>query len=57
MVAIGTAFMAIEFVVFVVDSDAYLVPKFFRKRIDNVQLYLESVEFSDGTTWSLPLAM
>ena len=30
---------------------------FFRKRIDNVQLYVESVEFSDGTTWSLPLAM
>ncbi|HEV8369370.1 MAG TPA: hypothetical protein VGQ39_15550 [Pyrinomonadaceae bacterium] len=30
---------------------------FFRKRIDNVQLYLESVEFSDGTTWSLPLGM
>ena len=27
------------------------------KRIDNVQLNVESVEFSDGTTWSLPLAM
>lgn len=30
---------------------------FFRKRIDNVQLYLESIEFSDGTTWSLPPSM
>ena len=29
----------------------------FRKRIDNVQLYLDSVEFSDGTTWNLPPAM
>lgn len=27
---------------------------FFRKRIDNVQLYLHSVEFSDGTGWSRP---
>jgi len=27
---------------------------FFRKRIDNVQLYLGSVEFTDGSTWSLP---
>ena len=30
---------------------------FFRKRIDNVQLYLDSVEFSDGTMWRLPLSM
>jgi hypothetical protein len=29
---------------------------FFRKRIDKVQLYLGSVEFSDGTRWSLPLS-
>ena len=29
----------------------------FRKRIDNVQLYLGSVEFSDGTTWNLPASM
>ena len=28
---------------------------FFRKRINNVQLYLGSVEFSDGTTWHAPL--
>ncbi len=27
---------------------------FFRKRFDNVQLFLGSVEFSDGTTWRLP---
>lgn len=27
---------------------------FFRKRIDNVQLYLWSVEFTDGTSWNLP---
>ncbi len=27
---------------------------FFRKRIDNVQLYLGAVEFSDGTRWMLP---
>jgi hypothetical protein len=30
---------------------------FFRKRIDNVELYLGSVEFSDGTTWHLPLSL
>jgi hypothetical protein len=29
---------------------------FFRKRIDNVELYLDSVEFSDGTMWRLPLS-
>jgi len=28
---------------------------FFRKRFDNVQLYLESIEFTDGTTWHLPI--
>src|SRR5215813_3642780 len=30
---------------------------FFRKRIDSVQLYLQSVEFTDGTRWSLPLEL
>ena len=30
---------------------------FFRKRIDKVQLYLQSVEFSDGTRWMLPPEM
>ena len=30
---------------------------FLRKRIDSVQLYLQSVEFTDGTRWSLPGAM
>ena len=30
---------------------------FFRKRVDKVQLYLGSVEFSDGTTWRFPPSM
>jgi hypothetical protein len=30
---------------------------FFRKRFDNVQLFLESVEFTDGTSWTLPASM
>jgi len=29
---------------------------FFRERIDHVGLFLGSVEFSDGTTWHLPLS-
>lgn len=28
---------------------------FLRKRIDNVQLFLGSIEFSDGTSWHVPL--
>ena len=30
---------------------------FFRKRIDHVQLYLGSIEFTDGTRWHVPLEL
>ena len=30
---------------------------FFRKRTDNVQLYLGSIEFTDGTTWHAPFEL
>jgi hypothetical protein len=30
---------------------------FFSKRTDHIQLYLGSVEFSDGTRWLLPPSM
>ena len=30
---------------------------FFRKRIDHLQLYLEWIEFTDGTRWHVPLEL